>query len=76
MIVWISGAGGADAWIGSDREAEPWHGVIDEMRIYDRALSAQEMQALVPGYGANKVLIGMSPCKRIRSRRRGSSLMR
>lgn len=47
--------GGGDGWIGSDRGAEPWNGVIDEVRIYDRALSALEMQALVPGYGANKL---------------------
>ena len=47
--------GGADGWIGSDRGGEPWNGVIDEVRIYDRALSALEMQALVPGYGANKL---------------------
>ncbi len=47
--------GGGDGWIGADRGAEPWNGVIDEVRIYDRALSAVEMQALVPGYGANKL---------------------
>jgi hypothetical protein len=47
--------GGGDGWIGADRGAEPWNGVIDEVRIYDRALSALEMQALVPGYGANKL---------------------
>ena len=40
---------GASAWIGGnppEGTARPWDGLIDEVRIYDRALSAAEIRAL------------------------------
>ena len=46
--------GGANSWIGSDRGFEPFDGVIDDLRIYDTALTAAQMQALVPDYGQNR----------------------
>ena len=41
-------------WIGGnppDAYAKPWDGLIDEVRIYDRALTAAEILALPPPGG-------------------------
>jgi hypothetical protein len=47
----MTGNGAVPVWIGgnpTDPSSKPWQGKIDEVRIYDRALSAAELQALPP----------------------------
>jgi hypothetical protein len=44
-----------DVWIGSNPQvafSKPWDGVIDEVRIYERALTSAEIRALPPPGGA------------------------
>jgi len=45
----LSTNSGVSVWIGGnppEGSARPWDGLLDEVRIYDRALSAGEIQAL------------------------------
>jgi len=51
----LSGNAGVGVWIGSNpplASSKPWDGLIDEVRIYDRALTAGEILALPPPGGA------------------------
>jgi hypothetical protein len=51
----LSTNAGVGVWIGSnppDASSKPWDGLIDEVRIYDRALTAGEILALPPPGGA------------------------
>ena len=46
---------GVGVWIGSNpplASSKPWDGLIDEVRIYDRALTAGEILALPPPGGS------------------------
>ena len=45
----LTGDSGVPVWIGGnppDGAARPWNGLLDELRIYDRALSQAEIRAL------------------------------
>jgi hypothetical protein len=69
-FAFVSGSG-ADAFIGATSGGgEPWTGAIDDFRIYNRALSETEMQALVPEPGAVLSLLGGSSVLLVRRRRR------
>jgi hypothetical protein len=51
----LSTNAGVGVWIGGnppDASSKPWDGLIDEVRIYDRALTAGEILALPPPGGA------------------------
>ncbi len=54
----LSGDPGVGVWIGGNppvASAKPWDGEIDEVRIYDRALTAGEILALPPPGGASRI---------------------
>ncbi len=53
----VTGAPTVPVWIGGnppDAGAKPWDGLLDEVRLYDRALSQQEIRDL-PGPGSNSI---------------------
>jgi hypothetical protein len=54
----LAGDPGVGVWIGGnppDGSAKPWNGRIDEVRIYDRALTAAEILALPPPGHASQI---------------------
>lgn len=42
----------------TDSGEEPWAGMLDDIRIYNRALSAEEIQALAAGPGSSSIQLG------------------